>query len=142
MERLSLPLHLLKYAVGVADLDHFRRLRAARAAGPVVTVRTRGKPRRAAEVAAGGSLYWIVKGFIEARQRVLAIDDATDDDGQPLCLLRLNAALVPTVAWPHRPMQGWRYLAEESAPADLSTADGDDDLPPALARELRTLGLL
>ena len=137
-----MPLHLLKYAVGVSDLDHFRRLRAARAAGPVVTVRTRRRPRRAAEVVAGGSLYWIVKGFVEARQQVLAIDDATDDDGQPMCLLRLDAALVPTVGWPHRPMQGWRYLTEASAPPDLSATGDDDDLPPALARELKALGLL
>ena len=142
MERLAVPLHLLKYAVGVSDLDHFRRLRAARGAGPVVTVRTRRRPRRAAEVVAGGSLYWIVKGFVEARQQVLAIDDATDDDGQPVCLLRLDAALVPTVAWPHRPMQGWRYLTEASAPPDLSATGDDDDLPPALARELKALGLL
>ena len=142
MERLAVPLHLLKYAVGVSDLGHFRRLRAARAAGPVVTVRTRRRPRRAAEVVAGGSLYWIVKGFVEARQQVLAIDDATDDDGQPVCLLRLDAALVPTVAWPHRPMQGWRYLPEASAPPDLSATGDDDDLPPALARELKALGLL
>lgn len=137
-----MPLHLLKYAVGVSDLDHFRRLRAARGGGPIVTVRTRRKPRRAAEIVAGGSLYWIIKGFIEARQRVLSIDDGTDDDGQPLCLLRLDAALVQTVARPHRPMQGWRYLDESAAPADLSAAGGDDDLPPSLARELRELGLL
>ena len=138
-----MPLHLLKYAVGITDLDHFRRLRAARGAGPVVTVRTRRKPRRAAEVVAGGSLYWIIKGFIEARQQVLAIDDAVDDEGQSLCLLRLDAALVPTVGQPHRPMQGWRYLTESAAPPDLPAGRaGDDDLPPALARELRALGLL
>jgi hypothetical protein len=44
-----MPLHLLKLAVGVDDLDHLRRIRAARAAERGGTwVYTRNHPRRAA----------------------------------------------------------------------------------------------
>ena len=65
------PLHLLKMAVGIADLDDLRRVRAARVAqlgGSFVY--TRNTPRRSETVLGGGSLYWVIRGQIRARQRL------------------------------------------------------------------------
>ena len=65
-----MPLHLLKLAVGVDDLDQLRRLRAARLAERGGNwVWTRNRPRRAEEVLAGGSIYWVIRGQIRVRQR-------------------------------------------------------------------------
>ena len=43
---------------------------------------TRMWPKRVEDVLAGGSLYWVIKGVVTVRQRILAIDDVTDDHGQ------------------------------------------------------------
>ena len=106
---------------------------------------TRRKPRRAAEVCAGGSIYWVVKGYIQVRQRILDLVDETDDEGRPFCRLHFDPRLVPTESRPHRPMQGWRYLAPADAPADLDQGvghGGGDRLPPEMLRELKTLGVI
>ncbi len=64
------PLHLLKMAVGVADIDELRRFRAARLKerGAMVAY-TRNDPRRTEEVLAG-VLYWVIRGQIRVRQLV------------------------------------------------------------------------
>ena len=44
---------------------------------------------------------------------------------------------------PWRAFQGWRYLEADAAPPDLEgSASGVVDLPPEMAEELRSLGLL
>jgi hypothetical protein len=137
--------HLIKMAVGIDDLDHLiehrRRRRASEGEGPCL-IRTRHGPRRDAEVLDGGSIYWVIKGLIRVRQRVLGIVAGTDADGRPCCVLELDHDLMPTEPQPHRPFQGWRYLAPKDAPPDRQGAGMQDELPPALVRELRSLGLL
>lgn len=142
-----MPLHLIKLAVGIRDLDHLAEVQNRRAAlldgRPRIPVHTRRLPKRGEEILLGGSLYWVIKGSVAARQRVLAIDTGTDEEGESYCTLQLDAERVATVPTPHRPFQGWRYLAPESAPRDLSDAGGvGDALPAHLAAELRALGLL
>lgn len=144
-----MTVHLLKTAVGVQDLDHLRRRqdgrRGVRDDREVVLGYTRNKPRRLDELIAGGSIYWIVKGRIQARQRMLGLADAVDDGGRFYCELHLDPHLIETMPVQRRAIQGWRYLAPGEAPADLDIVygtDGDDDLPAHLARELRELGLL
>jgi hypothetical protein len=138
-------LHLIKMAVGIADLDdlieHRRRRRAREGEGPCL-VRTRHGPRRADEVLDGGSIYWVIKGLVRARQRVLGLVPGTDDDGKPCCVLELDHTLVPTEPAPHRPFQGWRYLKPGDAPPDRLGGGRHDELPAAMVRELRSLGLL
>ena len=141
--------HLLKLAVGVTDIHHLRRLQAGRrheiAGRTVIYGYTRRKPRRVAEVCAGGSIYWVVKGFIQVRQRILDLVDELDEEGRLFCRFHFDPKLVPTESRPHRPMQGWRYLAPSDAPADLDQAvevgDGDR-LPPEMLRELKSLGVI
>jgi hypothetical protein len=136
-----MPLHLLKLAVGVEDLDHLRKIRAVRAAGRGGNwVYTRNHPRRAPEILAGGSIYWIIRGHVRVRQLVIGFRRAQDDNGRRYCLIEVDERLVPTLSRPWRPFQGWRYLSPEDAPADRSEAD---ELPPdRLLAELRFLGLI
>jgi hypothetical protein len=96
-------------------------------------------PKRVEDVLAGGSLYWVIKGVISVRQRIIAIDDVTDDHG-PRCGLYLDAHFHRTVPQPRRAFHGWRYLEPKDAPADLGEAQGGADLPEHLRRQLVELG--
>jgi hypothetical protein len=142
-------LHLLKLCVGadgVEDLADWRRAFAAqaRAAGrdPRPRHTTRQWPKRAEELLAGGSLYWVFKGMVLARQRILALEVNDGADGVRRCGILLDDAIVRTVPQPRRPFQGWRYLPADEAPADLTDAAGDETaLPPELSMALADLGV-
>jgi hypothetical protein len=145
------PLHLLKMAVGVTSLDELRAARARRIVQLGGSwVYTRNHPRRAEAVLAGGSLYWVIRGRIRVRQRVTGFAAERDDKGRPYCLIAVDPTLVPTLARPWRPFQGWRYLTPADAPPDLSAIgspkgieeEADGPMPEHLAAELRALGLL
>jgi hypothetical protein len=140
-----MALHLLKLAVGIDDIEQLRRIREARAAERGGSwVHTRNRPRRALEVLAGGSIYWIVRGQIRIRQRITGFRGGRDDNGRRYCLIEVDPELVGT--WPRswRPFQGWRYLSPEDAPPDRCSLMGADGEPPAdrLLAELRSLGLI
>ena len=141
-------LHMLKLCVGaerVEDLTDWQadRMAERRAAGlaPVPFHVTRMWPKQAEALTAGGSLYWVFKGLVLARQRILGLEPRRGEDGIERCALRLDAQVVRTVPQPRRPFQGWRYLRPEDAPRDLlSTPAGD--VPPALAAGLALIGVL
>ena len=136
-----MPLHLLKLAVGIDDLDQLRTIRAVRAVERGGSwVYTRNHPRRAAEVLAGGSIYWIIRGQVRGRQLVTGFRSERDDNGRRYCLIEVDPRLVPTLPRPWRPFQGWRYLSQRDAPSDRS-AD-EDPLPHGMLAELRLLGLI
>jgi hypothetical protein len=136
-----MPLHLIKLAVGIDDLEHLRGIRAARAAERGGNwVYTRNHPRRAQELLAGGSIYWIIRGHIRVRQRVTGFRGERDDHGRRYCLIEVDEQLVPTLPRPWRAFQGWRYLSPEDAPADHS--GGGEPLPGRMLAELRWLGLI
>jgi hypothetical protein len=136
-----MPLHLLKLAVGVDSIDHLRRLREARKAERGGSwVYTRNYPRRAAEVLAGGSIYWVIRGRIRVRQPVTGFRAEQDDGGRRYCLIEVDEGLVPTVLRTWRPFQGWRYLLPADAPPDRPRTG---ELPPdRMLAELRSLGLI
>lgn len=138
-------LHLIKLAVGARDVDQLRHFQAHRIAhDPPLRHQTRSRPKRVAEVVAGGSIYWVVAGFVQVRQRVLEIREDTWDDGTACAGLVLDPVLVPVAARPQKPFQGWRYLPAADAPPDAGsgTVRDVDGMPPALRAELRALGLL
>lgn len=151
-----MALHLLKLAVGISSVAELGRVQKARravrrkAGSPAGTFHfTRNFPRRADEVLDGGSLYWIIRGEIVARQRIMAIGERTEPGKQrKRCAIKLGAEIIRTVPVAHRAIQGWRYLKGEDAPPDLKNAPkgarakGAERLPAAMARELRELGLL
>jgi len=134
-------LHLLKLAVGIDDIDHLRQIRRVRAAERGGNwVYTRNQPRRAQEVLAGGSIYWVIRGQIRVRQRVTGLRGERDETGRRYCLIEVDAELVPTLPRAWRPFQGWRYLASADAPPDRSVpAEAPSD---RMFAELRALGLI
>jgi hypothetical protein len=135
----------MKLAVGVTDTAHLRRLQEARLrSDPPLRHRTRNFPRRAAELLAGGSLYWVIGGAMLVRQRLLDITETRAPDATRATLLILDAKLVPVQARLVKPFQGWRYLEAAAAPSDivLRHARGAARLPEPLRRELISLCLL
>jgi hypothetical protein len=140
-----MPLHLLKLAVGIDDFDHLRRIRAARQAERAGSwVYTKNTPRRAPEVLAGGSIYWIIRGQIRVRQLVSGFHSERDDNGRRYCLIEVDPKLVLTFSRSWRPFQGWRYLSPRDAPADRGANESEAGEPPPdrLLAELRSLGLI
>ncbi len=136
-------LHLMKLAVGVRDPAHLRSLQTERSLrDPPLQHRTRQMPRRAGEIAAGGSMYWVIGGAMLIRQRIAAIEPALREDGHPCAALLLHPELVPVMGRPVKAFQGWRYLRPEDAPGDLDLAAPDSALPQHLALKLRELCLL
>jgi hypothetical protein len=143
------PLNLVKLAVGIESPEHLarvqkRRLDDARKAGraAVLCHVTRNRPRRSADLLAGGSIYWVIKGRLRVRQRLLDIVTDTDPEGRRICRLVLAPRLVAVEPRRQRAFQGWRYLAHNDAPPDLAADAAGSALPGELATELRELGLL
>lgn len=138
-----MTIHLIKLAVGVDDVAHLRALQHHRLQSfGEIFHRTRMRPKRHDALLDGGSIYWVIRGSIAARQRLLALQDDSDEDDHPCCRLVLDHQLVETCHHPKRAFQGWRYLEPADAPADLSeTAGNDGALPPDLIEELKRLGL-
>ncbi len=144
-------MHLIKLCVGVDSLEQLAawqamRLEQMRAAGqtPELVHRTRQMPRQREAILGGGSLYWVIKGVIQARQRILDLRPETDGEGRPLCAIVLGEPLMATRPQPRRAFQGWRYLPPEDAPADIGPAQADetDGMPAAMRAALAELALL
>jgi hypothetical protein len=139
-------LHMMKLAVGIRDVAHLREVQANRLAreGRLRHL-TRSFPRRAAEIADGGSMYWVIAGAMVVRQRISDIVAARYEDGSACAAIHLDPDLVAVAGRPTRPFQGWRYLAADAAPPDIvapSAVGNLDELPETLRRDLRELGLL
>ena len=146
----GMTVHLIKLAVGIDSFSHLQerqrqRLEVAEAEGGEAILRhlTRSTPRRAADVLDGGSIYWVIKRAVRARQRIVGIDSAVNQRGEQRCALILDRELVPVRAQPYRPFQGWRYLEPSDAPPDvIGGTDESVEMPSEMAEELRDLGLL
>ncbi|MFV0474245.1 MAG: DUF1489 family protein [Pikeienuella sp.] len=138
-----MALHILKLCVGAEgpeDLARWQNGRPDRWGG--VCHVTRMRPKRVEELLAGGSLYWVMKGSITCRQRVIGLEDLTGDDGIRRCAIVMDREIVLTRPAPRRAFQGWRYLAPEDAPPDAGTAGAaEDELPDDLRRALADIGV-
>lgn len=138
-------MHLIKLSVGsesVSDLAQWQsqRLAEKKRLGevPELIHITRSMPKRAVELLDGGSIYWVIKGWICARQTLLELRPVVYN-GMPHCGIVYDPEVVRVRPRQHRAFQGWRYLEAKAAPRDLPKgADADD----ALTRELSELGLL
>jgi len=144
-----MALNLLKLCVGATSIEDLQswlesRMAQKRAQGLAEEHihTTRMVPKRIDELLDGGSLYWVIKGNIQVRERLIDIRPFTDKEGIRRCDLVMDGTLVPTRWQPRRAFQGWRYLIAEDAPADLSGDGGITELPPGLRSELAELGLL
>ncbi|HEY0234560.1 MAG TPA: DUF1489 domain-containing protein [Afipia sp.] len=145
-----MPLHLIKLSVGSTSFKDLKewvaeRSRQARAKGlPARYIHTtRMTPKRDAELLDGGSIYWVIKGEIAARQKLIGIEPFRDKDGIGRCRLVMQPKLIAVSPRPMRAFQGWRYLDPKSAPPDLGSAAASiARMPEPMKRELRELGLL
>lgn len=143
-----MTLHLIKLCVGADSLEDLAQWQARRLAElkkkkkPLELVHvTRQTPKRADELLDGGSLYWVIKGQIAVRQRLIALRPVTKN-GVPHCGIVYEPKLIATARRFHRPFQGWRYLNPADAPTDARDLKGGKGLPEALKAELAELGLL
>ncbi len=138
--------HLLKLSVGsdsVETIADWQRRRSAQRQDGQYYHLTRMWPRREAELVAGGSIYWVVKGLVQCRQRILRLERMTGQDGIDRCAIFLDRDLIRTASVPKRPFQGWRYLNTADAPPDLpKNRQSEDALPPELAGALADIGVL
>jgi hypothetical protein len=150
-------LHLIKLCVGcdsVKDLQDWikEKLKAQKKPGDSGVRKTRARvrnhttrmmPKRVDEIVGDGSLYWVIRGQIMCRERILAINPFVDKEGIGRCHIVLDCKPVLVEPRPYRAFQGWRYLDPKDAPRDLDrAAPGARDMPEDLRRELRSLGLL
>lgn len=142
-------LHLIKLSVGsesVESLVEWQAERCAERAAAGLDPRprhvTRMTPKRGADLLAGGSIYWVIKRNIVARQRIVALDPVTGEDGIARCAIILDPEIVKTELRPRRPFQGWRYFLPEDAPRDLSDQGAIiADMPGELREALASFGV-
>jgi len=142
-------LHLIKLCVGVnsvQELLDWREKQAKRLAAVgeeyISSHVTRMWPKRADEILNGGSIYWVIKGQIQARQQILGFDESRKGDGIRRCRIMLSPQLVRTQIVARRPFQGWRYLADTDTPPDMVHGrTHDDDIPVAMNLALAEIGL-
>jgi hypothetical protein len=131
-----MALHLTKIAYGAKSLEEVQSWFDADAAEMRLT--TRYLPTRHAELQ-GGSLYWIFDHALIGRSPILRFEER--EDGR--WWIVLERRLIPVEPRARRAHQGWRYLKEEDAPADLGAGTMEGDvLPGSLVKDLAKLGLV
>ena len=145
-----MSVNLIKLCVGVDSLDdlklrHKARLDAKKAAGAAREIihTTRIGPKRRDELLDGGSLYWVIKGHVQARQLVKDLREHIGLDGIRRCDIVLAPKIIAVMPTPRRPFQGWRYFEADSAPVDIDLKSREFlDMSPGMRAELRELGLI
>ncbi|MFW2587318.1 DUF1489 family protein [Sagittula sp. SSi028] len=138
--------HLVKLSAGTESVESLMAWQsgfAKRFADGRPRHRTRMWPKKEPQIVGGGSIYWVIKGLIQCRQRVLAMEEMIADDGIRHCLLVLDPQIVRTTTAPKRAFQGWRYLSPDDAPKDLPKGRAaEEPLPPELAGMLAEIGVI
>ncbi|URK19172.1 DUF1489 domain-containing protein [Thalassospira sp. GO-4] len=138
-----MPLHIIKLSVGTETPEGLREWQTwFQSAYGRVFHTTRMTPKRRDEILNGGSIYWVFKGAIRCRQRVIDLEEFTNEEGVKYCRIVLDPELIDTRPYPHRAFQGWRYLTEDKCPPDDKQGGGSEALPDDMADELRDLGLI
>ena len=139
-------MHLVKLSAGTESVDSlvaWQEQYRKRFADGLPRHVTRMWPKRELEIVGQGSIFWVIKGLIQCRQRVLRFDEVIGQDGIRRCALVLDPELIRTTTAPKRPFQGWRYLKPEDAPADLpASRQSEEALPPELSAALADIGVL
>jgi hypothetical protein len=136
----------VKLSAGTDSVEELAAWQASRRAkGPDGLPRhvTRMWPKREAELLDGGSVYWVIRGLIQCRQRLLRLDAVDGADGIRRCALVLEPELLRTRPAPRRAFQGWRYLASGDSPADLPPGRAEEEaLPPGMSAALAEIGVI
>ncbi len=139
-------INLIKLSVGsdsVESMIEWQASRAAQGADGLPRHITRMWPKQEAALLNGGSIYWVVQGLIQCRQKIVRLDEVTASDGIRRCAIVLDPEVVRTSVAQKRPFQGWRYLRPEDAPADLPRQrQNEDRLPAGLSAALADIGVI
>lgn len=139
-------LHIIKLSVGsesVESMAEWQATKRAQTADGLPRHVTRMWPRRADELLDGGSIYWVIQGLVQCRQRIRRLDEVVGEDGIRRCAIVLDPEIIRTTTAQKRPFQGWRYLLPGDAPADLPASRRQEDaLPPGLSAALADIGVL
>lgn len=142
---MSKTVNLIKLSVGTDDvpgLAAWQATKRAQSSDGYPQHITRMWPKRETEILNGGSIYWVIKGVILARQTILRLDEYNSADGIRRCAIVCDRPLIRVAATPRRAFQGWRYLPVEDAPFDLPEGREDEDqLPLALSQALAEIGI-
>lgn len=143
---MSNHIHMVKLSVGTESIEgliHWQSMARAQDLDGAPRHVTRMWPKQERALLNGGSIYWVIKGFIQCRQRIVRLDEVFGQDGIRRCAIVLEPELIRTTSAPKRPFQGWRYLKPDDAPIDLSPERQDEDsLPVELAGALADIGIL
>ena len=136
-----MPLHMTKIAYGSespATLRAWLESQGDGSGGGEARLTTRYLPKRHEEMV-GGWVFCLHEHEVVGRSPLIGF--AQREDGR--WWIRLEPRLVQVMTKPKRAHQGWRYLAEQDAPADLGDGDAQGDVLPArLVGELARLGLV
>lgn len=142
---MTKTVNLIKLSVGtenVEDLAAWQAAKRAQTQDGYPRHVTRMWPKREVEILNGGSIYWVIKGVILARQHIIRLDEHISDDGVRRCAIVCDTPLIRVVATPKRAFQGWRYLTPEDAPIDLPAGrEEEEPLPAALSEALAAIGV-
>ncbi|MGV6838786.1 MAG: DUF1489 family protein [Planktomarina sp.] len=143
---MAKKVHLVKLSVGtqsIEGLEAWQSTPMARSKDGFPQHITRMWPKREAEILNGGSIFWVIKGHIQCRQRIVRFDEVIGEDGIRRCAFVLDSHLQKVAPAPKRPFQGWRYLADTDCPPDLTAGkENDDPLPAELASALADIGIM
>jgi len=122
-----MTMHLQKLSVGSEGIDtlaEWQRLvvrrRKAKGKTAVHEHVTRMFPKQKEALLNGGSIFWVIKGQIQCRNKIISLEEVRGADGIRRCAILMEPGPVPVIPVPRRPFQGWRYLKPEDAPADLT----------------------
>ncbi len=142
-----MAMHLQKLSVGSTGIDSLQdwqntmvARRAARGLLPCHEHVTRMFPKQKEALLDGGSIYWVIKGVIQCRNKIIGLEETRNGQGLKACSILMDPELIPVQPQPRRAFQGWRYLKPEDAPPDLTTIEGAESLPPTLRNKLVEIG--
>ena len=142
-----MTMHLQKLSVGttsIEDLERWQAHVAQRRASQGLSAHhehvTRMFPKQKEALLDGGSLYWVIKGMIICRNRIVALEETRNGQGLKACSIVMEPKLIPVAPTPRRAFQGWRYFKPEDVPQDITEMGGAVDLPDALRNKLFQIG--
>jgi len=155
-----MTLHLIKMAAGISTLQELEdrqtylktlnrpELKGHHLSSDQLVHITRFFPKRRDEitkdnVSNNGSLYWVFKKRIQARQTISDFIEVTGEDGLVRCGIVLQGPLVSVERQMRKAFQGWRYLPQDDVPNDLRGAQSlSADIPSTMRKDLEELCLI